>query len=55
MGLKNFTVIPVTEEQRVAIVGAYRHPAHMTAAGVLAWLASVAIAGFGITDLLKRL
>lgn len=24
MGLKNFTVIPVTEEQRVAIVGAYR-------------------------------
>ena len=41
--------------RRVAIVGAYRHPAHITAAGVLAWLASVAIAGFGITDLLRRL
>jgi Mn2+/Fe2+ NRAMP family transporter len=41
--------------RRVAIVGAYRHPTYMTAAGVLAWLASVAIAAFGITDLLKRL
>lgn len=41
--------------RRAAIVGAYRHPTHMTAAGVLAWLASVAIAAFGITDLLKRL
>lgn len=41
--------------RRVAIVGAYRHPTHMTAAGVLAWLASVAIAAFGIMDLLKRL
>ena len=41
--------------RRVAIVGAYQHPSHMTIAGALAWLASVAIAVFGIQDLLKRL
>jgi len=41
--------------RRAAVVGAYRHPASMTAAGSLAWLASVAIAGFGMADLLKRL
>ena len=41
--------------RRVAIVGAYKHPTHMTIAGALAWLASVAIAVFGIQDLLKRL
>jgi Mn2+/Fe2+ NRAMP family transporter len=41
--------------RRVAIVGSYKHPAHMTVAGGLAWLASVAIAVFGIQDLLKRL
>ncbi len=41
--------------RRVAIVGAYRHPTRMAVAGGLAWLASVAIAVFGIQDLLKRL
>lgn len=41
--------------RRAAIVGAYKHPTHMTIAGALAWLASVAIAVFGIQDLLKRL
>ncbi len=41
--------------RRVAIVGAYKHPAHMTIAGVLAWLASVSIAVFGIQDLVRRL
>lgn len=41
--------------RRASIVGAYRHPTRMTLAGVLAWLASVAIAGFGIADLLNRL
>jgi Mn2+/Fe2+ NRAMP family transporter len=41
--------------RRTAIVGAYVHPLRMTAAGILAWLASVAIASFGIADLLKRL
>ncbi len=41
--------------RRVAIVGSYKHPAHMTIAGGLAWLASVAIAVFGVQDLLKRL
>lgn len=41
--------------RRVAIVGAYKHPTHMTIAGALAWLASVAIAVFGVQDLLKRL
>ena len=41
--------------RRVAIVGAYKHSTHMTIAGALAWLASVAIAVFGVQDLLKRL
>ena len=41
--------------RRAAIVGAYKHPTHMTIAGALAWLASVAIAVFGVQDLLKRL
>jgi len=41
--------------RRVAIVGDYVHPLKMTIAGSLAWLASVAIAAFGIGDLLKRL
>ena len=41
--------------RRAAIVGAYVHPLRMTIAGALAWLASVAIAGFGLADLLKRL
>ncbi len=41
--------------RRVAIVGAYKHPTHMTIAGGLAWLASVAIAVFGVQDLVKRL
>lgn len=41
--------------RRVAIVFGYKHPTYMTIAGGLAWLASVAIATFGIADLLKRL
>lgn len=41
--------------RRVAIVGQYRHPGYMTVAGGLAWLASVAIAVFGLQDLLRRL
>jgi Mn2+/Fe2+ NRAMP family transporter len=41
--------------RRAGIVGAYRHPGYMTAAGVLAWIASVAIAAFGVQDLLRRL
>ncbi len=41
--------------RRVAVVGNYRHPPVMMAAGGLAWLASVAIAVFGIRDLLNRL
>lgn len=41
--------------RRVSIVGGYKHPTHMTIAGALAWLASVAIATFGIADLLKRI
>ncbi len=41
--------------RRAAIVGAYKHPTRMTIAGVLAWLASVAIAVFGVQDLLRRL
>ncbi|MBK5255096.1 MAG: divalent metal cation transporter [Vicinamibacteria bacterium] len=41
--------------RRVAVVGNYKHPLQMTIAGGLAWLASVAIAGFGIVDLLNRL
>ncbi len=41
--------------RRVAIVGAYRHPAYLSVVGGLAWLASAAIAVFGLQDLLKRL
>ncbi len=41
--------------RRAAIVGAYRHPVYMTAAGVLAWIASMAIAAFGVQDLLRRI
>ena len=41
--------------RRAAVVGDYRHPVQMTVAGILAWLASVAIAGFGMADLLNRL
>lgn len=41
--------------RRIAIVGNYEHPRSMMIAGSLAWLASVAIAVFGIQDLLQRL
>ena len=41
--------------QRRTIVGAYKHPTPMLVAGGLAWLASVAIAVFGVRDLLNRL
>lgn len=42
--------------RRVSLVGpTYRHPPRMSLVGGLAWLASVAIAGFGIVDLLNRL
>ena len=40
---------------KTSIVGAYKHPAHMMMAGLLAWTASVAIAIFGMIDLMKRL
>jgi len=41
--------------RRAAIVGDYKHPVQMTVAGGAAWLASVAIAVFGVQDLLNRL
>lgn len=41
--------------RRSAIVGAYHHPLGMTIAGALAWIASIAIAGFGMADLIERL
>jgi len=41
--------------RRSSIVGAYRHPRSMTIAGTLAWFASIAIAGFGVADLIERL
>lgn len=41
--------------RRRSIVGDYRHPLSMNVAGGLAWLASVAIAVFGLADLLRRL
>ena len=40
--------------RRTSVVGDYRHPTYLTVIGVLAWLASAAIAWFGIQDLAKR-
>ena len=46
---------PLIASRRIAIVGNYEHPRALMAAGTLAWLASVAIAVFGVQDLLQRL